>query len=166
MSWCRAQPGTFDQRFFSLKVTVLSFLGRPLWREVGSVMCQSLSLKSTTVSNYLQLFTPEFEIYKVLNTFTKTIKYVQYVQASFSPGFVQQIMPYLLVTYSTTAVLDTWTVVHMTAAKFEPLIFQKPMQLGDRIWAKLRERKLKLANGNPRFQGGSPREQRESVSPG
>jgi hypothetical protein len=23
----------------------------------------------------------------------------------------------------TTAVLDTWTVVHMTAAKFEPLIF-------------------------------------------
>jgi hypothetical protein len=25
------------------------FLGRPLWREVGSVMCQSLSLKSTWV---------------------------------------------------------------------------------------------------------------------
>jgi hypothetical protein len=37
------------------------------------------------------------------------------VQASFSPGFSQQIMPYLL---GTTAVLDTWTVVHMTAAKF------------------------------------------------
>jgi hypothetical protein len=29
-------------------------------------------------------------------------------------------MPYLL---GTTAALDTWTVVHMTAAKFEPLIF-------------------------------------------
>jgi hypothetical protein len=44
MSWCRAQLGTFDQRyytFFFLKVTVLSYLGRPLWREVGSVICQS-----------------------------------------------------------------------------------------------------------------------------
>jgi hypothetical protein len=29
-------------------------------------------------------------------------------------------MPYLL---GTNAVLDTWTVVHMTAAKFEHLIF-------------------------------------------
>jgi hypothetical protein len=45
--------------------------------------------------------------------------YIQYIQASFSPGFVQQIMSYLL---GTTAVLDT-SVVHMTAAKFEPLIF-------------------------------------------
>jgi hypothetical protein len=86
MSWCQAQSGTFDQRFFFLKVTVLSFgdyrelrvrvwvtlqltvslgvepnlrlltrdlfffsfesfclviWGRPLWREVGSVICQS-----------------------------------------------------------------------------------------------------------------------------
>jgi hypothetical protein len=88
----------FWPEIFFLKVTVLSFSGRPLWREVGSVMCQSLLLKSTTVSNYLQLFTSEFKIYKVLNTFTKTIKYIQYVQASFSPGFVQQIMPYLLIT--------------------------------------------------------------------
>jgi hypothetical protein len=48
------------------------------------------------------------------------MQYVQYIQTSFSPGFAQQIMPYLL---GTTAVLDTWTVVHMTASKFEPLIF-------------------------------------------
>jgi hypothetical protein len=27
MSWCRAQSGTFDQRFFFLKVSVLSFGG-------------------------------------------------------------------------------------------------------------------------------------------
>jgi hypothetical protein len=27
MSWCRAQSGTFDQRYFFLKVTVLSFGG-------------------------------------------------------------------------------------------------------------------------------------------
>jgi hypothetical protein len=45
MSWCQVQSGTFDQRyvfFFTfLNVTVLSYLGRPLWREVGSVICQS-----------------------------------------------------------------------------------------------------------------------------
>jgi hypothetical protein len=48
-------------RVFFFKVTVLSFLGRPLWREVGYVMCQPLSLKSTTVSHYLQLFISEFK---------------------------------------------------------------------------------------------------------
>jgi hypothetical protein len=56
-----------------------------------------LSLKSTVVSQYLQLFTYALQIYKVLNTFTKVMKYIQYIQASFSPGFVQQIMLYLLV---------------------------------------------------------------------
>jgi hypothetical protein len=70
MSWCRAQFGTFGQRFFFSKLLSCPFWGA---REVGSVMCQSLSLKSTTVSNYLQLFTSEFKIYKALNTFTKTI---------------------------------------------------------------------------------------------
>jgi hypothetical protein len=29
------------ERFFFFEVTVLSYLGRPLWREVGSVICQS-----------------------------------------------------------------------------------------------------------------------------
>jgi hypothetical protein len=32
---------TRDIYFFFLKVTVLSYLGRPLWRQVGSVICQS-----------------------------------------------------------------------------------------------------------------------------
>jgi hypothetical protein len=48
MSRYRAHSGTFDQillsvrRFFFLKFAVLSFLGRPLWRVVGSVICLSL----------------------------------------------------------------------------------------------------------------------------
>jgi hypothetical protein len=65
----------------------------------------------------------------VLYTFTidyNKIQYVQYIQASFSPGFAQQIMPYLL---GTTAV--------MTAAKFEPLIFS--------VWG------LALSNGTNIF---------------
>jgi hypothetical protein len=51
MSWCRAQSGTFDQRpyffVFFFKVTVLCYLGRPLWRDVGSVICHYLSLYNT-----------------------------------------------------------------------------------------------------------------------
>jgi hypothetical protein len=41
MSWCRAQVWNFWPEIFFFKFSVLSFLGRPLWREVGSVICQS-----------------------------------------------------------------------------------------------------------------------------
>jgi hypothetical protein len=44
-------------------------------------------------------------------------------KASVSPSSAQQNMPYLLVAFATTAVLDTWTVVCLTAAKFKPLVF-------------------------------------------
>jgi hypothetical protein len=41
--------------FFSLKVTVLSYLWRPLWREVGSVICQSfVILVCSSISMYIQ----------------------------------------------------------------------------------------------------------------
>jgi hypothetical protein len=39
-SWCRAPCGAHDQIFITvLTVTVLSFVGRPLWREDWSVFC-------------------------------------------------------------------------------------------------------------------------------
>jgi hypothetical protein len=63
-------------------------------------MCQSSSLKSTVVSHYLQkIFTFKLKTYSIEHIYN-AIKYLQYsyMQASFSPGFVQQIMPYLLVT--------------------------------------------------------------------
>jgi hypothetical protein len=41
MSWCRAQSGTFDQRFFFSKVTVLSFWGA-LSDERSGLSCVSL----------------------------------------------------------------------------------------------------------------------------
>jgi hypothetical protein len=43
-SWCRAPFGAYDQIFsyYYLTVSVLFFfVGRPLWREDGSVFCQS-----------------------------------------------------------------------------------------------------------------------------
>jgi hypothetical protein len=39
--------------FFFLESYCLVIWGRPLWREVGSVICQSLSLQSTVVIQYL-----------------------------------------------------------------------------------------------------------------
>jgi hypothetical protein len=55
MSWCRAQSGTSDQRFFFFKVTVLSYLGRPLRREVGSVICQSfVIIVCSSISMHIQ----------------------------------------------------------------------------------------------------------------
>jgi hypothetical protein len=50
--------GLLTRAFFFFQSYCLVFWGRPLWREIGSVMCKSLSLKSTVVSQYLQqLFT-------------------------------------------------------------------------------------------------------------
>jgi hypothetical protein len=77
----------------------LVFLGRPLWREVGSVICQSLLLQSTIASHYLQqIFTLNWIITFCITHIYNAIKYLQFILPSFSPGSVQQIMPYLLVT--------------------------------------------------------------------
>jgi hypothetical protein len=54
MSWCEAHSGTFDQRrfFFFSSNYCLVFLGLTLWREVGSVICQSLSYCCLYTSSY------------------------------------------------------------------------------------------------------------------
>jgi hypothetical protein len=57
-SWCPAQSGTFDQRyiyiFLFLNVTVLSYLGHALSREVGSVICQSfVNIVCSSLSIYM-----------------------------------------------------------------------------------------------------------------
>jgi hypothetical protein len=109
-------------RFFILKVTVLSF-GGALSDERSGLSFVSLcqySLSSQSVFTYCVTHIWHFQYLRCVRHIYNKIQYVQYIQASFSPGFVQQIMPYLL---GATAVLDTWTVVHMTAAKFELLIF-------------------------------------------
>jgi hypothetical protein len=49
--------------------------------------------------------------------------YIYNIHKAFvSPGSVRQIMALQIVAKATTALLDTWTVVHVTAAKFKPLI--------------------------------------------
>jgi hypothetical protein len=41
LSWCRAPCGAHDQIFNSVESYSSVHMGRPLWREVGSVICQS-----------------------------------------------------------------------------------------------------------------------------
>jgi hypothetical protein len=66
-------------------VTVLPFGGRPLWREDGSVIRQSVSSIRSIVSMY------NFYILRV----SHVIEYIYNIyKASVSPGSVQQIMPY------------------------------------------------------------------------
>jgi hypothetical protein len=110
MSWCRAQSGTFGQRFFFQSYCLVFFWGALSDERSGPSfvsLCQySLQWSVSIYINYLHsvLHTfPSYSIYPsiftLLYTFTidyNKIQHVQYIQASFSPGFVHQIMPYLL----------------------------------------------------------------------
>jgi hypothetical protein len=108
--------GTCDQILLSVRRLLsesccLVSVGRPLWREVGSVICHSQSIVSY---QYLhQLIT--------LHVFYSWAIYIQ--------GFIQSRLSTvdyaLLVTTSSNyrRSLDTWTVVQMTATKFKPFVF-------------------------------------------
>jgi hypothetical protein len=78
--------------FFIFESYSLVILGGALSDERSGLSCVSLVLEVYS-SQYLQNITHLLQMYIVLNTFTV----IKYIQASFSPGFVQQIMPYLLV---------------------------------------------------------------------
>jgi hypothetical protein len=102
--------GTFDHRLFiclfSFESYSLVILGGAPSLTRGRVCLVSvLSLKSTVVCHLYKISTYILQC-TVLNTFTnnnifkhiyKSSEYIQFIQASFSPGFVQQIMSYLLV---------------------------------------------------------------------
>jgi hypothetical protein len=87
--------GTFDQSFIFFESYSLVIFGAPSLTRGQVCHVSVLSMKSTVVCHFYKIFTLQFTM---LNIFTKVVKYVQYIQASFSPGFVQQIMPYLLLT--------------------------------------------------------------------
>jgi hypothetical protein len=91
MSWCRAQSGTFDQRFF-FSMLLSCLLGAPSLTR-GRV-CH-VSVFVIVVYSCPSIFTTNIYIkFKIYMCY----KHLQYIQASCSPGFVQQIMPYLLIT--------------------------------------------------------------------
>jgi hypothetical protein len=87
----------FPLEGWCLKFSVLSLFGHPLWREVGSVICQSKSVVFCQGKIHLYIFC-------VIHISYRTCTYNIY-KASFSPCPVQQIMPYYLqVAHATTAV--------------------------------------------------------------
>jgi hypothetical protein len=77
------------------------FVRRPLWREAGSVLCNSQSshLPMCTFTTYIFIFHIfTIHIYTLYNTYN-------ICKASFSPGSVEQIVPYYsLIAQATTAV--------------------------------------------------------------
>jgi hypothetical protein len=76
--------GSWPDINYCLTVLVLSLGGRPLWRQDGSVVCQSVSSIRSTVSMY------NFYILHV----SHVIEYIyNKYRASVSPGSVQQNMP-------------------------------------------------------------------------
>jgi hypothetical protein len=106
MSWCPAHSGTCDQIFFPNLLSCLC--GAPSLTR-GRVSL--LSVQSIVVSQYLH------------SPCWTQFSDVQYIQ-----GLVQSRLctaEYALVTSSLLyyGSLDSWTVVHMTAATFKPLIF-------------------------------------------
>jgi hypothetical protein len=90
-------------------------VGRSFRREVGSVFCQ---YKSVIVCQYVHLIF----IFSVFDT-VQACMYIQYTQSLFQSRLGTA--DYALLTSSLLyhGSLDAWTVVHMTAAKFKPLIF-------------------------------------------
>jgi hypothetical protein len=85
--------GLLTRVFLFLKVTVLSFIGAPSLTR--GLVCH-LSVFVFEVYSSQSVFTKYLHLNKVF-TYLQNLKHIQYIQASFSPGFVQQIMPYLLV---------------------------------------------------------------------
>jgi hypothetical protein len=113
----RAHSETCDQillsvrRLFSESYCLVS-VGRPLWREVGSVICSS---QSVVIYQYLhQAFT--------LHVFYSSVIYVQciFIQSRLSTADYALVV---IISPNYRSSLDTWTVVWMTAAKFKPFMF-------------------------------------------
>jgi hypothetical protein len=88
MSWRRAHLGTCDQTLILSEFCCVVYVGRPLWREVGSVSYQSLS----AIIDHRQdlCFSSIFPPPPILHV--THFMYIQYMQGLVSPGSVQQIM--------------------------------------------------------------------------
>jgi hypothetical protein len=106
--------GSWPDISYCLTVSVLSWGGRPLWREDGSVLCQSLSEVVSQLSIYINIY--------ILHVSHGDSRYIQYIQSLCQSG--PSTADYALfgsVRYCGS--LDTWTVVCLTAAKIKPLLF-------------------------------------------
>jgi hypothetical protein len=119
MSWCRAQIWDFwPDIFFFFEIYSLIFLrGRPLWREVGSVMCQSLSLKFTVVCHFYKIFTFILQ-FTVLQHIYKIIKYLNI--------FTKVINIYNI--YRPYTFLVSYRVLYSTCKIYFPLIWHGPLE--------------------------------------
>jgi hypothetical protein len=104
--------GLMNRYLFLLESCCPVYMGRPLWREDGSVICQGQSVIMSLVSIYI-LFTKLHLLTNICTICTRPLS----VQSRYS----RLCTPFS--NYRYYGSLVTWTVVSLTAAKFEPLIF-------------------------------------------
>jgi hypothetical protein len=103
--------------FLSESCCVVS-VGPPLWREVGSVSCQSLSSMFSPLSKIQYNLHCTCHMFYVYAIYTRLLS----AQAQYSRSCQN-------LRYNSS--LDTWTAVRLTAAKFKPLMFSV---LGFSLW--------------------------------
>jgi hypothetical protein len=87
MSWCRVHSGLVTRYYFLSESCCVVSVGRPLWQEIGSVSCQSLSTVFSPLS--------KFNLIYILHVSHVLCMYNIY-KASVSKCSVQQIMPHHL----------------------------------------------------------------------
>jgi hypothetical protein len=109
MSWCQFTLGPVTRCYILSECCCVVCVGRPLWREVASVSCQSLS----------SLFSPLSDIRYNLHCTC----YMFYVYAIYSGPQSAQAQYSRSCSSRYNGSLDAWTVVRLAAAKFKPLMF-------------------------------------------
>jgi hypothetical protein len=102
MSWCRAQfvdvwPDIDSFQEFGSGICCLVSVGRPLWREAGSVLCKSQSSNLSVCTSTINIFVFHTFIIYIYIHYTYIYHIYSYIlynthniyKASFSPGSVQ-----------------------------------------------------------------------------
>jgi hypothetical protein len=97
-SWCRAHCGTWNQTLILSEICCLVSVGRPLWREVGSISCQSLSVVRVFV--HCQVFCFSFFNFTCYTFFM----YIQYIQ-----GLCQSRSCPIICSLRYNSSIHTWT---------------------------------------------------------
>jgi hypothetical protein len=126
LSWCRAPSGAHDQIFLLLESYSSVLMGRPLWRESGSVICQYVKLfvsiytvvTNSTCTRPLSVQAQYNRLCPIYSSYHRSLKVA--VQG---PALWPTLIHTYIHSYRYYGSLVTWTVVCLTAAKFKRLIF-------------------------------------------
>jgi hypothetical protein len=114
-SWCWVHCETCNQTLILPESCCLVFVWLPLWQEVGSVSCQSLSAVFVHCQVFLIVFSSEFytHVLYIYIIYTRPLS----AQAQYSRSCL------ISCSLRYNSSLNNWTVIHLTVTKFKPLKF-------------------------------------------